>query len=299
VELFHTGIKRGSPEKIALITGATDGIGKAIAKTLADHGYRIILAARNAVKAEAVIAEITASNPATRLEPIVADLSSLPQVDRLTRAVLERYDRLDVLINNAGVVMPNRQVTTDGFETTFQVNYLSPFILTNSLLPLLRASGAGRIINLSSSVYSLGKFNPALVRDAGRYSAITTYATTKLYLLLFTKSLAERIGAKITANAMHPGIVRTNMSMNTEGFPAIFKIISALALPFAITPEKAAETALLLAASDSVRGISGEYFTNGKMVPTKTKFDTPGNRQLLWDLTMQTWQESRQVLPAN
>ena len=145
---------------ICLITGATDGIGKVTATALARKGYAVVLAARNEAKAATVTTEIVASTGNRDVDYLTADLRSLAQLHRLAETFTLRYPRLDVLINNAGIIMPQRALTEDGYETTFQVNYLSQFYLTHLLLNELNKSPRGRVINLSSSVYRAGKFDP-------------------------------------------------------------------------------------------------------------------------------------------
>jgi NAD(P)-dependent dehydrogenase (short-subunit alcohol dehydrogenase family) len=145
---------------ICLITGATDGIGKVTATALARKGYAVVLAARNEAKAATVTTEIVTSTGNRDIDYLIADLSSLAQLHRLAETFMVRYPRLDVLINNAGIIMPQRVLTEDGYETTFQVNYLAQFYLTQLLLNELEKSPQGRVINLSSSVYRAGKFDP-------------------------------------------------------------------------------------------------------------------------------------------
>jgi retinol dehydrogenase 12 len=197
---------------ICLITGATDGIGKVTATALAGKGYAVVLAARYQAKAATVTKEIVASTGNRDVDYLTADLTSLAQLHRLAETFTLRYPRLDVLINNAGIVMPTRAVTEDGYETTFQVNYLLQFCLTHLLLNELKRSPQGRIINLSSSVYRAGKFDPDNLQGEHRFSTIGAYAASKLLVLLFTIELAHRLEpTRVTANAVHPGIVRTPM----------------------------------------------------------------------------------------
>jgi NAD(P)-dependent dehydrogenase (short-subunit alcohol dehydrogenase family) len=270
---------------ICLITGATDGVGKVTALELAKKGFTLVIAARNANKAQALIHEIEASTGNASCDYIVADLGSLGQVRELAETFRRRYSTLDVLINNAGVFLPARTETEDGYETMLQVNYLSPFVLTNLLLDRLRQSEQGRIINLSSSVYGIGKFDPDKLQAVGEgpLFGITTYAATKLFMLMFTEELARRLaGTPVTANAVHPGIVRTRMMLEARG---VLRIVSYLSLPFSISPVEGARTSVFLASSAEVSGISGEYFTRSRRTPVKNKFDTAENRALLWDLT--------------
>jgi len=269
---------------ICLITGATEGVGKLTALELAKKGFTIVVAARNANKAEALKEEIEASTGNAGCDYIVADLESLGQVRQLAETFRRRYATLDVLINNAGVFLPRRTETEDGYEMMFQINYLSQFLLTNLLLRELQNSEQGRIINLSSSVYSIGKFDRDNLQSEKHFSVLGTYAATKLFVLMFTEELARRLKATpVTANAVHPGIVRTRMMLQA---PGALRLVSYLSLPFSISPFKAAQTSVFLASSPEVKGISGQYFTNSKSAAVKNKFDTAENRALLWDLSL-------------
>jgi retinol dehydrogenase-12 len=270
---------------ICLITGATEGVGKYTALALARGGFTVVMAARNREKAELVKSEI-ASVTGGNVDYIVADLASLKDVRRLAEEFKGRYLTLDVLINNAGIFAPARKVTADGFETSYQVNYLSHFLLTQLLLEDLLSSPQGRIINLSSSVHTVGKFDPENLQSEKKFSVLTTYSSTKLFMLLFTIELAKRLEkTKITANAVHPGIARTPMMLRA---PGAFRLMSYLALPFSVSPAQGAATSVYLASSPEVRQISGKYFTNMKQAAFKTKFNTDGFRELLWEISAQS-----------
>jgi retinol dehydrogenase-12 len=264
---------------ICLITGATEGVGKATAAELTSKGFTVVLAARNLAKADEVRAEIKATTGG-EVEIILADLTSLRTVHQLAKTFKRRYPRLDVLINNAGIFVPTRKVTEDGFEASYQVNYLSHFLLTHLLLDELKKSEQGRIINLSSSVYTVGKFDAQNLQSEKRFSVMGAYAASKLFMLLFSVELAERLKeTPITVNAVHPGIVRTQMML---GAPGMFKVVSYLALPFCVYPEKGAATYGYLASSPEVITVSGRYFTSCKSAAIKSKFNTETIRQRLW-----------------
>lgn len=274
---------------VCLITGATDGVGRVTAIELARNGFHIVVAARNAVKAEALKKEIETVTGEARAEYIVADLASLEHVRQLAASFRQRHSRLDVLINNAGVFLPKRTLTHDSNEMTFQVNYLSHFLLTHLLLDELTKSKQGRIINLSSSVYSSGKFDATNLQSEKSFSVLGTYAATKLFMLMFTMELAARLrGTRVTANAVHPGIVRTHMMMHA---PGAFRLVSYLALPFSISPETGARTTVYLASSPDVAEVSGQYFTSSRRTDTKNRFNTEENRRLLWDISMKSLRE--------
>lgn len=269
---------------ICLITGATDGIGKVTATELARTGYTVVLAARNEAKAARVTSEIVASTGNRDVAYLSADLRSLAQLHRLAEAFTARYPRLDVLINNAGIIMPQRVLTDDGYETTFQVNYLAQFYLTQLLLNELQKSPQGRVVNLSSSVYRAGKFDPDNLQGERRFSTIRAYAASKLCVLLFTIELARRLRpTRVTVNAAHPGIVRTPMMRGAEG---VFRAISFAALPFSRSPEEGAATSLFLAGSPDVAWASGQYFVNAAPKNITSADNTPENRDLLWNLSM-------------
>jgi retinol dehydrogenase 12 len=278
---------------ICLITGATDGVGKATATELARNGYAVVLAARNEAKAATVTKEIVTSTGNRDVDYLIADLSSLAQLRRLAETFMVRYPRLDVLINNAGIITPQRVVTEDGYEKTFQVNYLAQFYLTQLLLNELEKSPQGRVINLSSSVYRAGKFDPDNLQSEQRFSTIGAYASSKLCVLLFTIELARRLKpTRITANAVHPGVVRTPMM---RGAPGVLRLISYAALPFSRSPDKGATTSVFLASSPDAERTSGHYFANAKVQNVKTAYNTQQNRQLLWTLSMGAYER---VLPS-
>jgi retinol dehydrogenase 12 len=269
---------------ICLITGATEGVGRATALELARRGFTVVLAARNPAKAEAVVRQIEAS--AGDADFLVCDLASLRDTRRLAENFLRRHPRLDVLINNAGVFLPSRSVTEDGFETSYQVNYLSHFLLTRLLLDALGRSEQGRIINLGSSVYAMGRFDAHNLQSEKKFSVLGTYAATKLFVLMFTEELAGRLaGTRITVNAAHPGIVRTPMMRRA---PGVFRVLSLLSLPFSVAPDEGARTPVHLATSPEVRELSGRYFVKGRVTATRNRFDTVENRALLWDLSVQS-----------
>ena len=268
--------------RVCLITGATDGVGRATALELARKGFHVVIAARNATKAEALKREIEAEAEGSA-EYIVADLASLAEVRELGAAFRRRHATLDALVNNAGVFLRERTVTADGYETTFQVNYLSHFLLTRLLLDELQKSEQGRIINLSSSVHSAGKLDPGNLQSEKRFSVFGTYAATKLFMLMFTMELAARLrGTRVTANAVHPGIVRTQMMMNA---PGAFRVLSYLALPFSVSAESGARTTVHVATAPELAEVTGCYFAGPQPTDTKNRFNTEENRRQLWHVS--------------
>lgn len=275
---------------ICLITGATEGIGKVGAAELARKGFAVVLVARNATKAESVANQIVASTGNRDVDYVIADLRSFAQLHRLAEMFTRRYPKLDVLINNAGIFMPQRMMTEDGYETTFQVNYLSQFYLTHLLLGELKKSQQGRIINLTSSVYRAGRFDPDNLQSEHRFSTFGAYAASKLLVLLFTIELASRLRTtRVTANAVHPGIVRTHMMLRAPGF---YRAISYAALPLSLSANEGAASSVFLASVPELADVSGQYFSRAKLKKVKTTFNTQENRNLLWTLSMNAFQRA-------
>jgi retinol dehydrogenase-12 len=269
---------------ICLITGATEGVGRATAIELGRVGFEVVLLARNREKAEETRRAVLAVSRGPRCDYLVGDLASLTQVRKVGETFRTRYPRLDVLINNAGVFLPIRTQTEDGYETAFQVNYLSHFLLTQLLLETLSRSPQGRVVNLSSSVYSVGRFEPDNLQSERKFSVLGTYAASKLMTLMSTEELAARLaGTRITANAVHPGIVRTRMMLAA---PGAFKLMSYLSIPFSISPEEGARTSVFVASASELASVTGRYFVRSRPAPVRNRYDTAENRARLWDLSM-------------
>ncbi len=271
--------------KTILITGANSGIGKATATALANLGYRVIFVARNLQKAEATKKEISNASGNTSVDFIIADLMSLSQIRKCAETFNQKYNSLDVLINNAGVCLPERRITEDGFEEMFQINHLSHFLLTNLLLDVLKKSDEPRIINVSSGGYNSGKFDPENLQSEKKFSTFGTYCNTKLLNILFTFELADRLkGTGITVNTLHPGVVNTNFAGEFKG---ILGMLNRMFKPFLISPEKGAATSVYLASSKEVKNISGEYFEKCKIVKPSNNFINAENQKILWEKSLE------------
>lgn len=272
--------------KTILITGATEGVGKATAYALARQGHRLILHGRSADKLAAVLAGLKSATGNPHLEPILADFSSLAAVNTMAGTLLGQYDRLDVLINNAGAMFSGRQVSQDGFERMVAVNYFAPYLLTEKLLPLLRVTPGSRIVNLSSVGYKSAKPDFDDFMAERQYDMQRDYFNSKLYGLYHTLDLAERLKADgITVNAVHPGGVRTQLARDFKGgMKFLFNLLMPLLF---ISPEKGAETSVYAATADEVAGVTGQYFVRKKpekLLPIGTD---AGNRERLRTLTHQ------------
>lgn len=245
--------------KVCLVTGANQGIGRVIAEELARLGARVLITSRSAERGNATVEAIRAATGNARVECLLADFAVQDQVRDLVRQVHAATDRLHVLVNNAGAHFTYRTQTPDGHEATFAVNHLAPFILTNGLLDLLRASAPARIVTVASEAHQRAVDIEDWESQRG-YGGVRAYARSKLANIMFTYELAHRLeGTGVTANACHPGLVNTKLL--EDGFDRWWtRWLWPIVRRFTITPEEGAETPLWLATSPEVEGVTGKYF---------------------------------------
>ncbi|QJX46174.1 SDR family oxidoreductase [Hymenobacter taeanensis] len=274
-------------QQLILVTGATSGIGKVTAQTLAKQGAHVILLARSAEKAERTQHEIRAAAGHDRVDILLCDLSDLTQVRKAAAEFNQRYPRLDVLVNNAGLLFgKERQLSAQGYEMTLATNYLGPFLLTALLLDKLRQSPAARIINVASMAYRFAKPDLTNLNQERGYGAMRQYGNTKLYNILFTQELSRRLRTKgisnVVTNSLHPGVVASNFGDNAKGWLAK---LTKLFRPFMISPEQGAQTTLYLVTDEAAGHISGGFFAKQKAVAVKHPFTTPTDAQQLWEQT--------------
>jgi retinol dehydrogenase 12 len=275
--------------KVVVITGGNSGIGKEAAVEIARQGAHVVIAARNPTKAASALAEIeTRADAHGRVETIPIDLASFASVRAFADAFTAKHDRLDVLLNNAGLVLRKRDVTVDGHETQFQVNHLGHFLLTSLLHDALANGAPARVINVSSYAHRTARKGldfDDLDWERRRYAGFGVYSATKLMNILFTRELARRSNPDVlTANALHPGFVGSNFAregdlglLGTIGMP--------LVRPFAISSQKGALTSIYLASSPDVEGITGQYFVKGKAVkPAASALDDAAAARL-WEIS--------------
>lgn len=274
--------------RTVLITGATSGLGLAASEALARKGAAIILGARDPQRGENARRRVAAAAGEPEVHLVLADLSSQEAVRALTGEVLARFERLDVLINNAGIDVGRREVTADGLELTFAVNYLAPFALTNRLLPLLKASSPARVLNVASSGYRGGRIDLDDLQSERRFSGQRAYNNSKLALVLFTYELARRLaGSGVTANAVDPGFVRGTGIGTT--LPFGYRLIGTLMWPFMATVEKGADTPVWAASDSSLRETTGRYFKRRREIST-------GSQTHDRDLAKRLWEASQQLV---
>jgi retinol dehydrogenase 14 len=266
-----------------LITGGTSGIGNATAVAMAAMGANVVVVGRNQERGGAAVEEIKAQSHNESVELMLADLSVQAEVRRLAEEFLERYDRLDVLVNNAGLVQSKRTETPDGIETTLAINHLAPFLLTNLLLGCLEQSAPSRVITVSSEAQRWGTMDFEDMQSRRKYRGFPVYGMTKLANIMFTYELAERLdGTDVSANCLHPGSVGTNFGQNNRGAMALF---FRTFKPFMRSPEQGADTLIWLASSPEVDGVSGKYFSDRKEIEAKKVAYDPAARRRLWEIS--------------
>lgn len=249
--------------KVIIITGANSGIGKVTAEALARMGAKVVLVCRDRNRGEAALSDVKTNSGSDSAELMLCDLASQSSIREFAEAFKRTHDRLDVLINNAGVYIRDRVVNKDGIETTFAVNHLAYFLMTELLLDLLKASAPARIINVASEAHAYGKMDFDNLQGEKKYRGMRAYANSKLENILFTYDLARRLeGTRVTANCLHPGAVGTSL------FRALPKPVEAVIKLLTLSPEKGAETSIYLASSADVEGVTGKYFA--KKVATKS-----------------------------
>ncbi|MFX0075099.1 MAG: SDR family NAD(P)-dependent oxidoreductase [Candidatus Hermodarchaeota archaeon] len=259
-------------KKVILITGSTDGIGHQAAIELANLGHHIIVHGRNQEKSKEAMKKIARLTNNNNLNFAYADLGVLEQIRTMANTIYENYDKLDVLINNAGVIRQERTINQDGLEETFAINYVAPFFLTNLLLDLLKEGTSSRIVNVVSRVHS-NQFNFEDLQFEKGYTAVKAYAKSKTALILFTYFLAEKSKVEgITVNCLHPGAI------NTKLFKAVNRKEGA-------SVQIGAKTLVYAATAYELEGISGKYLVNNRFAPSKEITYDKGVQTTLWRKT--------------
>lgn len=282
---------KNSIQPIALVTGANSGIGKEIAQGLARAGVHVIMVCRDLERGEAALQAIKAESQSTSVDLLIADLSSQADIHSLSKKIHRHYPALHLLINNAGLVLPQKKWSVDGIEMTLATNHLGPFLLTHLLLDLLQKSAPARVINISSAIHQWGKVRcDDLSFDQRKYHCMKAYAQSKLLLNIVSAELAHRIEASgVTVNCVHPGAVRTALGSNHGNNSVLLKCIDRLIKFFFITPHQAAVKPLALALSPEFATITGQYFVKNKRTAPKAMSYDPV-------LTKEVWQISEKLV---
>jgi NAD(P)-dependent dehydrogenase (short-subunit alcohol dehydrogenase family) len=275
--------------QVIVVTGGNSGIGKEAAVELASMGATVAITARNQAKGADALAEIRRRSGRDDAEVLALDLADFASIRSFAAEVLARYDRLDVLVNNAGGVLSNRLETVQGFEMTFGVNHLGHFLLTELLVDRLKASAPARVINVSSvgHRFAVTGLSFSDLQSERSYWSMDAYGKSKLANILFTRELARRLaGTGVTANCLHPGVVRTGFGSadDTTGVERMTMVLSA---PFSIGAERGARTTVYLASSPEVATRTGGYYVHGRQHrPSKAARDDGAARRL-WEVSQE------------
>jgi NAD(P)-dependent dehydrogenase (short-subunit alcohol dehydrogenase family) len=284
LEVFLGGINIVDKNSVAVVTGANSGMGKAISTELARTGAVVVMLCRSKERGEAALKEVKELSGSSNVELMTCDLGSIKSIENFCSEFKMKYNRLNVLVNNAGVILPGWHQTAEGYELQFGVNHLGHFLLTNRLLELLISSAPSRIVNVASGAHKIGKIHFDDVNLKKNYTLWRAYAQSKLANILFTYELAERLkGTDVTANCLHPGAVATSMGVNRDtGFGTF---ITGMLKPFFQTAEQGAETTIYLATSKEVEGITGKYFYRKRPITSsKASYDKVVSKRL-WELS--------------
>jgi NAD(P)-dependent dehydrogenase (short-subunit alcohol dehydrogenase family) len=271
--------------KVILLTGATEGIGKAAAREFAGRGATLTLVARNQEKGERLVSELTRESGNQRIELLRGDLSSQEEIRAVAKAFREKHSHLHVLANNAGAVFAKRVLSKDGFEMTFALNHLAYFLLTHELLDSLKGTPGARIVNTASDAHNNGRIDLATIATRpNKKAGMRAYSDSKLANILFTRELARRLSdTNVTANCFHPGFIKSGFGANNPGlFGGSIQILSSL---FGRTPERGAETLVFLATSAAAASFSGEYFYQCKVGKISASARDEALAKELWALS--------------
>ncbi|GGQ03329.1 NAD(P)-dependent dehydrogenase (short-subunit alcohol dehydrogenase family) [Actinomadura coerulea] len=275
--------------RIAIVTGGTSGIGKEIARGLARAGMLVGIVCRNELRAAATVEELTADVPGARVETFIGDLSVQMDVRRVAASLEERFDRLDVLVDNAGVYLLRAKVSADGYDRVIATNHLGPFLLTNLLLGLLEKGAPSRVVVMASEAHRFSdRLDVDRMAEPGSYGpggALRVYGRSKLLNILFAQELARRMeGSGVTANAVCPGLVATSLGRDVRGTERLLSLFSHT--PVMRTPEQGARMALRLALDEEFEGRSGGYYSSrpgAGRLPAVGAVKDPELRRAVWD----------------
>lgn len=272
--------------KIYLITGANSGIGKETARAIAKMGATVVMACRNLQKAQAVCDDINAETGLNNVSVIEVDVSSQESIRNMAIAFGKKFDKLDVLINNAGFIAEKKEMTTDGYESMFGINHLGYFLTSHYLLPYLRKSPKARIVNVASVAHRFAQLDWKNLNAEKSFSSMRTYGLSKLCNILFTKELALYLkNTNITVNALHPGGVNSNFGKNNDNlFGKLVTYFGSLVL---ISSADGAKTSIYLATSPEVDGVSGKYYAKYKPASLSAAASNPENAKKLWEISLQ------------
>lgn len=272
--------------KIYLITGANSGIGKETARAIAKMGATVVMACRNLQKANAVCDDINAETGLNNVSVLEVDIASQESIRNMAIAFGKKFDKLDVLINNAGFIAEKKELTKDGFESMFGINHLGYFLTTHYLLPYLRKAPKARIVNVASVAHRFAQLDWKNLNAEKSFNSMRNYGLSKLCNILFTKELALHLkNTNITVNALHPGGVNSNFGKNNDNlFGKLVTYFGSLVL---ISSADGAKTSIYLATSPEVDGVTGKYYAKYKPSSLSAAASNPENAKKLWEISLQ------------
>jgi NAD(P)-dependent dehydrogenase (short-subunit alcohol dehydrogenase family) len=270
--------------KICLVTGATAGIGKVTALELARMGATVVAVGRDPEKGKATVEEVKAGSGSSDVHLMLCDFSSQAAIRKLAAEYKGKFDRLDVLVNNAGAILGERKLTVDGIEATFATNHLGYFLLTNLLLDVIVASGPARIVSVASDAHRVGKIDfDDLQYERRSYSSMDVYGASKLANIVWSAELSRRLeGKNVTANSLHPGVIASSFGQSGG---ALLRFGMKVVGPFLLSPAKGAATTIHLASSPEVEGVTGQYFRKKKAVTPAKQARDPETGKRLWAIS--------------
>ncbi|NHI89257.1 MAG: SDR family oxidoreductase [Candidatus Thorarchaeota archaeon] len=275
----------GLKDKTCIVTGSNSGIGKETALTLAKMDAKVIMVVRNKERGELARSEIIRESSNHSVDLMLCDLLSMSAIRQFAAEFKDKYNRLDVLINNAGAVFNKRQVTPEGFEQTFALDYLAPFLLTHELLPVLKRTAPSRVINLSSGLHESAKLDLDNLQCESSYKSMDAYKSAKLMLIMHTYEMARRLkDAGVAVNVVLPGFVATNLGRSSNSMMS--RIMFGMMKPFQLSPKEGAETSVYVASSPDVEGVTGKCFEKKEVIETSETSNDTELQKKLWDITV-------------
>jgi NAD(P)-dependent dehydrogenase (short-subunit alcohol dehydrogenase family) len=273
--------------KICLVTGANTGIGKYTALGLAKRRATVIMVCRNQIEGRRIREDIQEKSWNDKVYLHVCDLASQQEIRKLSRDLSHQYSRLDVLVNNAAVLQPERRVTEEGIDHAWAINVIAPYLLTQELVPMMRYSDDARVVNVGSAMERFGESHWHDLYGQPDYDALQVYQNTKLALHMLSYQQATRLAdVPISVNCLHPGLVKTQIIKDHYQLPPLQQLAYRLAKPFMLTPKEGAETSLYVACCDKLKGITGQYYIRKRLARSSKQSYDQAAAARLWDLCL-------------
>lgn len=271
--------------KNAVITGGTKGIGREVCKQLAQKGYQILFTGRDTQSGEALATELKQQHPESHATFLRGDLGSIDSTKETIKGIQAHFSEIDLLINNAGTWATDKKLNKDGLELTFMVNHIAPLMVTQALLPNLKAKAPARVVNVNSALYSNGKLDLEATPKGEDFHGMNTYANSKLWNAFASLEMAERLPAdEVSVNALHPGVIKTDIGREVKGFMGfMFSLFG----PFMKKPQDGAKGPVWVGTADELEGVSGKYYNVTQEVPFNDKAQNDADRKAVWEKSLE------------